>query len=230
MSIVNFIFSTFCEAVGFFVVYLSLSCVFEYFNNIKKTETRKFVLYMHFKECCNSLLVAVFSRILVNNFILYVSPYSLYFTTHDYTIKWGIVNVVCMLFTYDTLFYFFHRALHTRYLYKRFHKHHHFLETSSFSTTITSNLEIFANVLFLHLPKLVMPFNNYLHTVVLFIITVFSLMSHDSYFDVFNHQKHHEKSNVNYSTFLPFWDFILSTRYVENTEKIHAPIKKKKLK
>jgi len=194
---------------------MSVGYVLEKNNPAHGEKNRNIVVKQHVIECLPSLATAIGCRLVTNAIILEYSPYSHYFDSNDFTVTWALADALFMLVVYDFFFYFFHRALHTKYLYTRFHKQHQKIPTTAFSTNTSSLLEIGGNVVLLHIPKYFLPFHETFHHVMLFIVAVCSSMAHDSHFDIFNHQKHHEKNNVNYSTFLPIWDTIMGTRWTK---------------
>lgn len=211
LSVRNVIFETTSFTLMFFV----LGTILERNNKIEKSISRKSIIETHVKESFVPLLIANAARLCINAFTLAYSPYSNYFDNRKFTLNWAITNSLFLFSMYETFFYFFHRALHSKYLYQKYHKYHHKQETTAFSTNTTSSLEIVGNVFLLHIPKLFIPFYEPFHHVLLIFVFVISSMGHDPYFDIFAHQKHHDKHNVNFSSFLPIWDVILGTRWKE---------------
>jgi methylsterol monooxygenase len=119
---------------------------------------------------------------------------------------------------YEVVFYYGHRLLHHKWIYKYIHKKHH---------TTFANIGITA--LYMHpidaFVEITMPFavglyllDGHLMSALIFIVngTIISVQSHSGYFSVFfpenrNHYLHHTKYNYNYG--LGLLDWLHGTNY-----------------
>lgn len=143
--------------------------------------------------------------------------------------EWYISMFQCVVgtFMYDFCFYWAHRLMHTKYLY-RFHKQHHSYKNNDVLAAFYAHpLDVALTVIFpLAIPALL--FQMHLYTLWQFVVplTLEAVSSHCGYsFAPWNplimqpwvggqddmHDLHHRINNCNYGGSYPFWDCLMGT-------------------
>ena len=135
---------------------------------------------------------------------------------------WGylIVSFLGALVVSETLIYWIHRALHTKWLYKNIHVHHHkFREPTPLSCIAFHPIDSFAQSFPYHLYALLVPINFWLYLAMIVFVTLWSVMIHDRIRwvpgAVINHTgchtAHHWYNKYNYGQYFPIWDRLCGT-------------------
>lgn len=130
---------------------------------------------------------------------------------------WGclIVSFLAALVFSETLIYWIHRALHTTWLYRKIHVHHHqFREPTPLSSIAFHPVDSFAQALPYHLFALLIPINFWLYLTMIVYVTLWSVMIHDRIRwvpgAVVNHTGchtvHHWYNKYNYGQYFTVWD------------------------
>lgn len=129
------------------------------------------------------------------------------------------LSLVGFLMFTDTLIYWIHRWLHWGLVYKYIHKlHHKYKQTTPFSAFSFHPLDGWSQSIPYHLYPFFFPMHNYLYTVTLMVVALWTINIHDRVtFDIWgvngaaHHTMHHEKFNYNYGQYFVFWDWVLGT-------------------
>lgn len=145
------------------------------------------------------------------------------------TLRW--THLLLGMFVIDTVEYWVHRLLHTRLFYKHFHKEHHRLKVPySYAALYNGWTEIFVTSPLIGLGFYVCG----LAWRELLIVTAaaYAATAHQHTFtrrDA-HHWRHHEVApNTNFSQpFLPYWDYICGTMYVERSFSSSANVAENK--
>lgn len=151
-----------------------------------------------------------------------------YLSLSAHSFSWYVVSFFIVFFLHDTYFYWTHRLMHHRVLYRWFHRAHHLsVEPTPFAAYAFHPLEAMVEgFLFLLIP-LLMP----VHISVIVFFTLFSLfmniyghlgfnffsaaqlkkfplnlISHSTH-----HSWHHRYHQGNYGFYLQFWDRLMGT-------------------
>lgn len=197
----------------------------------------------HFKHDLffSAISLLVFATLDVGFLYLESRGYTqLYFAPDAYGWIWLILSFPLVLFLDDTFFYWSHRAMHTRYLYRFFHRVHH-------ESTDPSPLTAFAfhpsEAIVEQLMHLVLPFVMPLNFGVLIAWQVFSMLNnvlaHLGY-EVYpknwmnwpilkyktvstHHNMHHQLFRGNYALYFTWWDKWMGTEFKDYHQR-HAQI------
>lgn len=149
------------------------------------------------------------------------------------TTVWGVfIALLSFMLIVEPIYYFYHRLLHTKYIYKKYHIHHHQAlvpsPVSGFYFTLTERLSY--TVLFM-LPLALLSVMGLLSISILIIYTIlfdiangfghtnlkiFSEKYQKSVWHLFFyspdfHGAHHKYFRTNYSLFMPLWDKLFGT-------------------
>ena len=131
-----------------------------------------------------------------------------------------------LLFLHDAYFYWIHRLIHHRKLFRVFHKTHHISRSPTPWTSYSFDVgEAFLNSLFFFLIPFLIP----IYPGVLFGFFVFSLLynvlAHLGYelypkrmresflVSTTHHYLHHQRGNCNYGFYFRFWDKVMGTDF-----------------
>lgn len=154
----------------------------------------------------------------------------MYFTADKYGYLYMLLSLLAYIFIHDTYFYWIHRLMHLKPVFKWVHKTHHLSHTPSpFASLAFSPPEA---VLQFGI-NLVMIFIIPLHPVVFFIFATYNMILNTaghigfeivpSFFirhwffkyglTVTHHDMHHSKLNCNYGLYFIFWDKLMGTNH-----------------
>ncbi|HEX8549758.1 MAG TPA: sterol desaturase family protein [Cytophagaceae bacterium] len=150
----------------------------------------------------------------------------------DYGLGYLIFNFIAILFIHDTYFYWMHRFMHWKVIYRYVHKvHHNSVDPSPLAAFSFHPLEALFEVLVYVLYAVVVPVHMF--TLLAFQITMMTLnaIAHLGY-EIYprgfttnkfwfwkttstHHNMHHEKFKGNYGLYFTFWDRWLKTEFKE---------------
>jgi sterol desaturase/sphingolipid hydroxylase (fatty acid hydroxylase superfamily) len=182
----------------------------------------------------------------VISLILYATPlkqYTLvYKNLNDYPYWWIPVSLILSLVIHDAYFYWMHRALHNKFVYRYAHLLHH--KSISPSPFAAYSFHLFESVTEgMILPILAFCLPMHLITVILFItvslmINVYGHLGFEimprrfrnsAWFEILNtsvyHNLHHSKFKGNYGLYLRIWDRLCGTEhpdYVKEYDRVQA--------
>lgn len=136
-----------------------------------------------------------------------------------------LLHVLVCTVTFDLMFYFWHRSLHTKALYKFHKKHHEVKVTYACANDHEDVLEVTGNILWKMIPPAVL--GSHVYTVCIFrsLVKFFALLHHSGYeLPIFQpiqkvpfiasptaHDFHHYNGHSNYGGVFMFWDYIFGT-------------------
>src|SRR5262249_14698378 len=131
-----------------------------------------------------------------------------------------LVSCIGALGFAETCIYWIHRALHTSFLYRTLHVHHHrFREPTPYVAFAFHPLDSFAQSTPYHLYALIVPLYGWAYLALFAFSMLWSLMIHDQVrwvpFRFINHTgchtAHHWYCPYNYGNYFTFWDRLCGT-------------------
>ncbi|MBC7793537.1 MAG: sterol desaturase family protein [Clostridia bacterium] len=148
----------------------------------------------------------------------------------DAGVAWSVLAVPMLLLVHDTWFYWMHRALHTKALFRRFHKQHHLsIDPSPLTSFAFHPAEAVAESFFIILVFLVVPLPR--ASMIIFQLIAFGVniyghlgiellprsFAASPLFQLLNttthHHQHHRCANANFGLYFNVWDRILGTNH-----------------
>jgi len=166
-------------------------------------------------------------------------------TDHGWGWFWG--SVPCMILLHDAYFYWTHRLMHHRRLFRWFHRVHHLSHNPSPWASYAFNpLEAIVQAGIFPLSVLLMPVHPLAFALFMLWQITNNVLGHTGY-EIYphwlmkswlrhilntptNHIMHHEKMQANYGLYFNFWDRLMGTnhqdyepRFRQVTSRPHAP-------
>ena len=149
---------------------------------------------------------------------------------------WFVFSVAALVVLQDAYFYWTHRAMHHRWLFKRVHRAHHLSHNPSpWAAYAFSPLEALVQAAYVPLVLLVLP----VHELALFFFLLFMIVRNvvgHAGVELFprgfvrgplralsttttHHALHHRRSDVNFGLYFPWWDWVMKTTHPAYEEK-----------
>ncbi|WP_228464523.1 sterol desaturase family protein [Chryseobacterium antibioticum] len=186
----------------------------------------------------SSIIMTLLLVLIVNTPM--VNYTQLYDTISSYSIVWFIISIPIGMLIHDTYFYWLHRVLHHKKIFRHVHLvHHQSNNPSPFSSYSFHILEAIGEGLIIPLLLFVIPLHPiaiYIFLLVSFIINIYGHLGYEIapkwfrtsfLFNILNtsvyHNLHHSKFQGNYSLYFRFWDKIMHTEnplYIELYDEI----------
>ncbi len=216
--------------------------IFKSKYNSSKIQVKKATKTDFYREIFYSLqsnLIITFLALLV--FFTPIKNFTkIYFSISDHSIFWFIASLFLSLILQDTYFYWMHRFLHHKKIFKIAHLvHHKSTNPSPFSSYSFHFIEAFLEGFILLIIVFLIP----IHPISLiifallgFLINIYGHLGYEImpksfrnsvWFEFINtsvyHNLHHRKFNGNYGLYFRFWDRLMKTEspnYIEEYEKI----------
>jgi sterol desaturase/sphingolipid hydroxylase (fatty acid hydroxylase superfamily) len=188
------------------------------------SEIRREMLY----SACS---VVIFAGIGVLTFVLAKDGWTqMYRRTNEYPALWFWLSIVCAIFIHDTWFYWTHRLMHHRKLFRFFHRTHHLSHNPSpWAAYAFDPAEAVVQALIFPLVLLVIPMHPAAFGLFMVWQITFNIIGHtgfeiypkwlmDSWLGKFintptNHAMHHEKLRGNYGLYFKIWDRLMKTNH-----------------
>jgi lathosterol oxidase len=144
----------------------------------------------------------------------------IYWTFGDHSAGWFAASIALYLVVTETLIYWTHRGLHTRFLYKHLHVfHHRFRVPTPWASLSFHPLDAFAQALPHYLCAYLFPVHGAVYLFFVSYLTLWAVMIHDrtsifrlpgvNFTD--HHTVHHVFNKDNYGQFFTFWDKVGGT-------------------
>lgn len=181
-------------------------------------------------------IFALYTTVLVHYISLGYTK--MYFNIHEYGIAWLVISPVAALFIHDTFYYFMHRLMHWKKIFRYVHLlHHRSVTPTPFAIYAFQPLETIVQFGIYPLLLFTIPLHPYSLFAFLLYDLVVNTAGHSGieflppkfsgswYFKwqnaVTHHDMHHSKTNCNYGLYFNIWDRFLGTLHPDygKTEK-----------
>jgi lathosterol oxidase len=147
-----------------------------------------------------------------------------------------VVSFVASMVLFDTWFYWFHRLIHWKPLYRRVHRWHHLCVTptvwSNNSDTFLDNCFLQSYWLFVHILIPIAPMVLFAHKIY---DQISGVVGHSGFehggwlcqppspiISATNHDQHHRYFRFNYATHFTFWDRLMGTLHPDHDVELRA--------
>ncbi|MCO6149449.1 sterol desaturase family protein [Flavobacterium sp. NRK1] len=232
----------FIAGVAFLFFYIFLNKRFKTGKIQAKVLKKKDIIREVLHSCQSA---AVFTGITLLILFSPIKEYTLiYDNVNDYSYWWLIISIVVSFVIHDTYFYWMHRLLHHRKIYKYTHVvHHRSINPSPWASYSFHILEAIPEGLVLLLLAFILPMHIIaisLFTIIGLIINVYGHLGYEIapkafrgtvFFKIVNtsvhHNLHHSRFHGNYSLYFRFWDRIMNTE-ITDYEKHYDLLQKKR--
>jgi sterol desaturase/sphingolipid hydroxylase (fatty acid hydroxylase superfamily) len=192
-------------------------------------------------EIRNSFIsLFVFALIGVGIYMLRKNGYTLiYLDFYQYSIAYFVFSVIVLIMIHDTYFYWMHRAIHHKSVYKYVHRVHHVsTNPTPWASFSFHPLEAVLEVGILPIMVFLMPLHPAAIVTWLLFMTLMNVMGHLG-FELFwkgfttgkitkwantsvHHNMHHKYVNSNFGLYFNLWDRIMGTNHKNYTEEFEA--------
>lgn len=217
LQILNIFFNFYVLFIASFYGPALLLLLFDYITFLPNFRIdRKTNIINTYKKCINTVLINTFLSSIPPILFLSIFIYTFDLDKQQFIFSKMFLDVVCATILVDITFYMMHRLLHTRILYKRFHKkHHEITEPVGISALYMTTMDMyFGNILPIYLPLMIM----FPHKITLQFWLVFTTVNtvfgaHSGYVKIGTfHDDHHKLFCKNYGTDI-FMDKLFGTNY-----------------
>jgi lathosterol oxidase len=160
----------------------------------------------------------------------------LYWNIGKYGWVWFWASIVCAIFLHDAWFYWTHRLMHHRKLFKGLHRIHHLSHNPSpWAAYSFSPGEAVVQAAIFPIAVMVMPMHPFAFMIFMVWQITFNVLGHtgyefhpkwlmDSWLGKFlntptNHAMHHEKLRGNYGLYFNLWDRLMGTNHPDYEQR-----------
>ena len=232
LTIRYFIFS----GLAFLVFYYWKKDKFSIYRIQKKVPSNEKII----NEIKYSLLTfTIFALVGVGIFLARRAGYTRIYTDF-YEYGWGyfFLSVAISIILHDMYFYFTHRLMHHKLLFKSFHQvHHNSTNPSPFAAFSFHPLEAIVEAGILPLLVIILPLHPFAILSFILFMTILNVLGHlglelypvdfvTNPFTAWNntsthHNMHHQKFNCNYGLYFNWWDKIFRTNHESYLNEYH---------
>lgn len=162
----------------------------------------------------------------------------MYWKLGDHSAGWFWASVGLSIIVHDTYFYWTHRLMHHRWLFKSFHRVHHLsTNPSPWAAYSFAPLEAIVEAGIFPLVTVLMPIHPLAFTLVMLWQIIFNVTGHAGYEfhprwlmrsglgwlinTPTNHVMHHEKMSGNFSLYFNVWDRLMKTNHPDYEDRFH---------
>jgi sterol desaturase/sphingolipid hydroxylase (fatty acid hydroxylase superfamily) len=174
----------------------------------------------------SAIIFAICAAIIVSSYDLGITR--LYADVHAYGLWYLGLSYGIVILLQDTYFYFIHRSLHDRRLFRWFHRgHHHSNQPTPWTSFAFDPPEAVIQSLFLMAIAFVIPLHFITVIAILITMTVWAVVNHlglDLFSPTFphhwlgkwfigpaHHSIHHDRYDLHFGLYFTFWDRLLGT-------------------
>ncbi|MFT5434925.1 MAG: lathosterol oxidase [Myxococcota bacterium] len=145
----------------------------------------------------------------------------LYYDVSDYGWTYTLLTTIALFVVFDGIAYYVHRALHTKWLFRNIHRHHHkFVATTAYVTVAVHPVELLVLQWVTFIPLFLVPLWVGSPIIALVYILVFNIIDHSGV-DLDSdlpwqgspryHDDHHAHFHCNFGQHLMLWDRLHGT-------------------
>lgn len=190
------------------------------------SEIRREMLYS-----ASSMLI--FAAVAVLTIVLAKEGWTqIYFKRGEYPVAWFWASIACAIVIHDTWFYWSHRLMHYRKLFRYFHRVHHLSHNPSpWAAYAFDPAEAVVQALIFPLVLVIMPMHPAAFGIFMLWQIIHNIMGHTG-FEIYpkwlmdtwlgkilntptNHAMHHEKMRGNYGLYFNIWDRLMKTNHAD---------------
>jgi sterol desaturase/sphingolipid hydroxylase (fatty acid hydroxylase superfamily) len=244
--LVVFTFDTLRYLFGASIVSFVLFIVFKRFSESRRIQAKKASWSDIRREITNSLITTSVYALVALATVYYSrnGGMNFYSEASDYSMLWLIVSLPLILILHDAYFYWVHRAMHWRPIFRYVHRTHHLSRTPTpWAAYAFAPGEAFMMALFMPLMGLTIPFHEGIIVAFLTIMIVRNAMGHsgiefhprgwiDSPFDhmtsVTHHDLHHQRVKGNYGLYFTWWDRWMGTEFEDYHQQFIQAVEQNK--
>ena len=186
--------------------------------------------------------VFIFSGVGIAIYFLYLHGYTTIYTdNHAHSRGYFILTVAGMIFVHDTYFYWTHRLLHTKWLFKKVHViHHRSVNPSPLSAYAFHPAEAFIESLVVFPFVTIFPVHIGAFLLFTFLVLVMNVIGHLGYELIpdkirfskagqwftssTHHNLHHQRIKKNFSYYFTLWDRMMKTLQQESLKTSRTDI------
>ena len=219
------------------VVSIVLFIMFKRFSESRKIQKHRATTKDIKREVTFSLITtAVYATVaLVTVRMESAGILTIYSDWSEYGIVYGVLSLPIILILHDAYFYWAHRLMHHRRLYKTFHLLHHRSRTPTpWAAYAFAPGEAFVMALYMPLVTFLLPMHIMVVGIFLTIMILRNAMGHsgvefhpkswvDGPFDMFtsttHHDLHHQRTRGNYGLYFTWWDRWMGTEFKDYKER-----------
>lgn len=154
---------------------------------------------------------------------------------------WWWVNIIVMLISHDTYFYWSHRFLHLRRVFRVGHAtHHRSINSTPWAAYAFDPLEGFLNALFVQIYIVLVPAHPITIVAFVTIMIIKNAIGHSGYeinpsgwtknkftdyfTTVTHHDLHHQSFHFNFGLYFTFWDRLMKTEHPDYHANFEAAV------
>jgi lathosterol oxidase len=169
----------------------------------------------------------------------------IYFEIEKYGWVYWILSLLALTILQDMYFYFTHRLLHWKPLFKRVHWVHHIsTNPTQWASFCFHPVEKFIELGFFPLVILALPLHPSSLIIFAFVSSLLNMLGHSGYefgalkmgqsalarfrITSTHHNLHHQSFNYNYSLYFNFWDQLLKTEHPEYLQRFEEVLTRRK--
>jgi len=198
----------------------------------KRKDYQREIGYSFFTMFIFSLYAILVFKSPLRNFTL------IYNDLRDYSVLYFFLSIPLALIIHDTYFYWMHRLMHHRKLFKYFHLvHHKSTNPSPWASYSFHPLEALAEGAIILIVVFIIPMNPIAIGLFLILMLIYNVYGHLG-FEIFpnwllktklgkwfntstNHNMHHKYFKDNYGLYFRFWDELMKTTHPMYNETLH---------